>query len=179
MALVTHDHFDHNAVRRLPGSPTLLRGPGELRLGDITVRGVRDLHAGSWGLRGMPNTIFLVESEGIRFCHIGDNRHDIPSEVRTRLGDVDVLMITVDDSCHLLTYQQVDQLVDLVSPHVVVPMHYYIEGLTTESSTLMPPDKWLATQRRVRRLIRGSAEISRKDLLDEREVWVFSPNFHP
>ena len=85
-------------------------------------------------------------------------------------------MVTVDDSCHLLTYEQVDQLADLVSPHVVIPMHYYIDGLTTESSTLMPPDNWLATQRRVRRLNPGPVEISCKDLPDEREVWVFSAN---
>ena len=174
VALVTHHHFDHNAVQGLPGRPTLLRGPGELRLGDITVRGVRDLHAGSSGVRGMSNTIFVIETEGVRFCHIGDNRHDVPGEVRARLGDVDVLMVTVDDSCHLLTYQQVGQLVELISPHVVVPMHYYTEGLTTESSTLMPPDDWLATHGRVRRLNPGPVEISRKHLPDEREVWVLS-----
>ncbi len=175
VALVTHDHFDHNAVQDLPGSPTLLRGPGELSLGDVTVRGVRDLHAGSWGSKGMSNTIFVIEIEGVRFCHIGDNRHDIPGEVREQLGDVDVLMVTVDDSCHLLTYQQVDRLVELVSPRVVVPMHYYIEGLTTESSTLTPPDGWLAPQERVRRLTPGPFEIPHKDLPNEREVWVFSP----
>ena len=175
VALVTHDHFDHNAVQGLPGRPTLVRGPGELRLGDILVHGITELHAGSSGLRGMRNTIFVVESEGVRFCHIGDNRHDIPSEVRAQLGDVDVLMVTVDDSCHLLTYQQVAQLVELVSPRVVVPMHYYIEGLTTESSTLRAPENWLATQRRVRMLNPGPAEISRKELPDEREVCVFFP----
>lgn len=174
MALVTHDHFDHSAIQSLPGSSTLLRGLGEIRLSDITVRGVTDLHSGSSGLRGMSNTIFVIESEGVRFCHIGDNRHNIPSELRAQLGAVDVLMVTVDDSCHLLTYQQVNQLVELVSPHVVVPMHFYIEGLTTKSSTLMPPDNWLITQGRVRRLNPGPVEISRKDLLDEREVWVFS-----
>ncbi len=179
VALVTHDHFDHNAVQDLPGSPTLLRGPGELSLGDVTVRGVRELHAGSWGSAGMSNTIFVIESEGVRFCHIGDNRHDLPGEVRKQLGDVDVLMVTVDDSCHLLTYQQVAGVVELVSPRVVAPMHYYIEGLTTESSTLMPPDGWLATRSRVKRLSPGTVEITREDLPDKREVWVFSPTSIP
>ena len=179
VVLVTHDHFDHNAVQGLSGGPTTLRGPGEFRLGDILVHGIPDLHAGSWGLRGMSNTIFVVESEGVRYCHIGDNRHDIPNEVREQLGKVDALMVTVDDSCHLLTYQQVDQLVEQVSPRVVVPMHYYIEGLTTESSTLRPPENWLATQRRVRRLKTGPVEISRKDLPDERKVWVLSPTLIP
>jgi L-ascorbate metabolism protein UlaG (beta-lactamase superfamily) len=172
---VTHDHFDHNAVEDLPGTPTVLRGPGQFRLDDINVQGVRDLHSSESGRRGMVNTMFVVESDGVRYCHIGDNRHDIPENVLSQLGNVDVLMVTVDDSCHLLTFDQVTQLVSQLSPRVVVPMHYHIGGLTADTSTLEPPEAWLATQRDVLRLHGEPQEIGVKDLPDHQQVWVFPP----
>ena len=175
IVLVTHDHFDHDAVEGLPGQPSLLRGPGELSLGDARISGLLDLHSGRSGMRGKRNTVFLIESEGVRYCHIGDNRHDIPEEMRAQLGRVDVLMVTVDDSCHLLTFEQVDSLVSSLSPRIVIPTHYYIHGLTTDSSTLLPADDWLATQADVLRLASGPVRIARGDLPAEREVWVFQP----
>jgi L-ascorbate metabolism protein UlaG (beta-lactamase superfamily) len=144
-------------------------------LDDITILGVRDLHSSESGRRGMVNTLFVVESEGVRYCHIGDNRHDMPESVLSQLGNVDVLMVTVDDSCHLLTFDQVDRLIDRLSPRVVVPMHYYIEGLTADSSTLESPEGWLATQRDVLRVRGGPQEIGGEGLPDHRQVWVFPP----
>jgi L-ascorbate metabolism protein UlaG (beta-lactamase superfamily) len=170
---VTHDHFDHNELDAFPGQPTVLRGPGEFRLDDLCVTGVMDLHSGRSGCRGLVNTIFIVETAGVRFCHIGDNRHDLPDEVRQDIGGVDVLMVTVDDSSHLLTNEQVDVLVQSLSPRVVVPMHYYIPDLTAVESTLETPDGWLATQGSVRRLQAPEIEISPEGLPDSREVWIF------
>lgn len=170
---VTHDHFDHNAIEDLPGSPTILRGPGRLTLDDIAVTGVQDLHSGRSGRCGMLNTMFVVESNGVRYCHIGDNRHDMPDDIRAQLGSVDVLMVTVDDSCHLLTFDQADRLIEQFSPRVVVPMHYFIEGLTAETSTLKPPDAWLATHEDTLQLGSAPPEITENDLPDRQQVWVF------
>ena len=176
--LVTHDHFDHNAVERVAGCPAVLTGvDGDISFdgGDIFARAVPDLHVPGHGTPAMTNAIFVVEAEGVRYCHIGDNRHDIPGAVREQIEDVDVLMVTVDDSCHLLTFEQVNELVRLMSPRVVVPMHYYVEGLTTEKSTLQPPERWLARQSGVRILDTSSIELRPADLPDRREVWVLQP----
>ena len=175
VVLVTHDHFDHNAIGSVSGDPTVLRGPGVFSSGDVVVRGVADLHAGTSGRAGMRNMIFTVECDDVRYCHIGDNRHDIPASVWTQLGEVDVLMVTVDDSCHLLTYEQVAALVQETAPGVVVPMHYYVDGLTTGTSTLETSERWLADQLDVRRLEAATVDIGRGDLPDGRQVWAFGP----
>ena len=70
--------------------------------------------------------MFRLEVDGVSYLHIGDNRVEWPTEVAQAVGDVDVLMVTVDDSIHLLTYDQVDSLVQRLEPRVVVPMHYAI-----------------------------------------------------
>lgn len=177
VTIVTHDHFDHNAIERVPGLPTLLRGPCEFRLNDVAIRGVLDLHSGRSGLQGLQNTMFAIEIEGVRFCHLGDNRHDFPEAAREQIGDVDVLMVTVDDSCHLLSYEQVGSLIARLEPRVVMPMHYFIEGVTTDrvttsGSPLEPPTKWLSTQGEVKHLSGKALEISRDSLPPSREVWM-------
>ncbi|MCH8281875.1 MAG: MBL fold metallo-hydrolase [Chloroflexi bacterium] len=177
LGLITHAHFDHDAAGRLPESASLLRMPGELRYRDLYVRGIGDLHSNPRGtLPDFPNVMFRLEAGGLRFLHIGDNRADWPAEVAESVGQVDVLMVTVDDSNHLLTYEEVDSLIDRLSPRVVIPMHYQIPGLMPDCAGLRPPDGWLATQQRVKRLGRHSTTFSGQDLPDSTEIWVFEPS---
>ncbi len=175
VALITHDHFDHNAVGSLSKYTTVLRGPGEFRFQDVRLLGVRDVHSRYTPPRLKRNTMFLVDIDGVRCCHIGDNRADPPDDVLAALGPIDLLMITVDDSCHLLACEEVDAMIDRFAPRVVVPMHYFHEGVTKPESGLRPAEDWLATQPRVRRLGSNHADITRDALPDAREVWLFDP----
>ncbi len=171
LVAVTHDHFDHNAVSALPDGTPRMDSAGTRQVGNTTITGISDIHSGSSGRNGMENVIYLVEHEGVRYCHIGDNRHDIPDDVIARLGKVDALMVPVDDSCHLLTFQEVNQLVESLSPMVVIPMHYRIEGLSTETADLEGHQSWARTQSPRRTMRRSSFRIDRRGLPYEREVW--------
>ncbi len=175
LGLITHAHFDHDAVERLPEAASTLRTPGEFATGDLAVRGIGDIHAGASGLRGFPNVMFRLEAAGIRYLHIGDNRAEWPESVAQGVGDVDVLMATVDDSEHLLTYEQVDALIERLRPRVVIPMHYAIAGLHSVECELLPPEGWLTRQRAVRRLDSASFEFATEKLPAKTEVWLFQP----
>ena len=175
LALITHAHFDHDAVDRLPEAASILRMPGEFNTGDLQIRGVADFHSGPARLSDFPNVMFRLEAGGVSFLHIGDNRAEWPAEVAGAVGEIDVLLVTVDDSLHLLTYDQVDSLVQRLQPRIVVPMHYAIPGLTAAECELLPPDGWLARQRTVRRLETDRIEFSGGNLPAQTEVWVFQP----
>lgn len=179
LVAVTHDHFDHNAVSALPDGTPCIDSAGTRQVGNTTITGISDVHSGSSGRNGMENVIYMVEHEGVRFCHIGDNRHDIPDNTLAQLGKVDVLMITVDDSCHLLTYEEVNHLVESLSPMVVIPMHYRVEGLSTDGAELAGPEGWVRTQSPRRTLRRSSFRIDRRGLPYEREVWMIPAELAP
>jgi L-ascorbate metabolism protein UlaG (beta-lactamase superfamily) len=168
-------HFDHDAVTRLPESSSVIRMPGEFRYRDVHIRGILDKHSGTLS-KGMPNVMFSLENSGIRFLHIGDNYIDWSDEVKKNVGNIDVLMLTVDDSCHLLTYSEVDALIKMVKPRVVIPMHYQIPELMPETTTLKAIDEWLFTRRGVRHLGNHSITLSKNDLPVSQEVWVFDPS---
>ena len=127
--------------RPAPEAASVLRTPGEFSTGDLQVRGVRDLHSGASRLRDFPNVMFRLETSDVSFLHIGDNRSDWPAEVARDVGKVDVLMVTVDDSIHLLTYDEVDSLVQRLEPRVVIPMHYFIPGISASDNDLLPPER--------------------------------------
>jgi L-ascorbate metabolism protein UlaG (beta-lactamase superfamily) len=176
LGLITHAHFDHDAAERLPEGASLIRMPGDFTNQDMSVRGVLDLHSGASRLREFPNVMFRLETGGVSFLHIGDNRADWPTDVARAIGEVDVLLVTVDDSNHLLTYEDVDSLVQRLGPKVVIPMHYQIPGLMADDTGLEPPEGWLATQNRVKRLDGSSAEFSPQSLPSQTEVWLFQPS---
>ena len=176
LALITHAHFDHDAADHLLESTSVLRLPGDFHDQDVSIKGILDLHSGRWGREGLRNVMFRLEIAGLRFLHIGDNRGQLPPDVVQQVSFVDVLLVTVDDSCHLLSYKEVDDLIALLNPRVVIPMHYLIPELTTQESTLLAPDGWLATQRMVRRLGAPTIQLSAQSLPSSREVWVMDPS---
>ena len=175
LGLISHAHFDHDAADRLPELASVLRTPGEFATGDLRTLGVRDLHSGASRLSDFPNVMFRLEVDGVSYLHIGDNRADWPPEVARAVGGVDVLMVTVDDSVHLLTYDEVDSLVQRLQPRVVIPMHYYIPGLSSPGNDLLPPERWLERQRTVCRLDSHQADFSADRLPSSTEVWLFQP----
>ena len=175
LGLITHAHFDHDAVERLPEAASILRMPGEFAAGGLRIRGIQDLHSGASRLRDFPNVMFRLESNGVRFLHIGDNRADWPEDVAQAVGDIDVLLVTVDDSNHLLTYEQVDSLVQRLQPSIVIPMHYAIPGLHSSECELLPPDGWLKRQPAMRRLETDRFEFTKRNLPAQTEVWLFQP----
>ena len=175
LGLITHAHFDHDAVDRLPEAASILRMPGKFSTGDLQIRGIGDFHSGASRLRDFPNVMFRLYAGGVSFLHIGDNRVEWPPEVASAVGDIDVLLVTVDDSNHLLTYEQVDSLVQRLQPKVVIPMHYAIPGLTASECELLPADGWLSHQSTVRRLETDRVEFNNGNLPAHTEVWLFQP----
>ena len=181
---ITHDHFDHNASGALGGISTILKSQGGVKVNDLEIKLIPERHSEARHRPGagtdMPNHLVVVESHGVRICHVGDNRAGIAPEAIEALGRIDVLIVPTDDSQHLLTFNETEQLIESVSPRVVIPMHYFQEGLTTEASTLKGIDNWLASQRAdvsVRHI--GSPEVLLADdtlpVTGSREIWVMEP----
>ncbi len=178
---VTHDHFDHNASRAVGGVSTILKSRAGVKVNDLDVKLIPERHSRALHRPGagtdMPNHLVVVESHGVRLCHVGDNRADIAPEAIDAVGRVDVLTVPVDDSQHLLTYEEAERMVEMLDPRVVIPMHYFQEGLTAEASKLKGIEGWLASlgpDVPVRHV--GSPEITlASDTLPDpgsREVWV-------
>jgi L-ascorbate metabolism protein UlaG (beta-lactamase superfamily) len=102
--------------------------------------------------RSWDNCLIVVETGGLRILHWGDNRHDPPEHVWSRLGRIDIALLPLDGSQHVMSYAMTASIIERLRPKVVVPHHYYIWDVTQRASTLLPADAWVEAQPRARRL---------------------------
>ncbi len=180
--LISHPHYDHDGGRyrglEVPWAPgaRLLDASGEYTVGDMQVTGVAGKHADPYGKEfGQRNTIWLVQVDGIRIVHVGDNGPLTEANVRA-LGRVDVLMLPIDADYHILSQSQIDGIVAALRPRVLVPMHYRLPDLEAEPdspSDLGEIDSWLAGRQDVIRVGSHRRSFSTDDLPAEPAVWVF------
>ena len=85
----------------------------------------------------------VIETGGLRILHWGDNRPNPPEEVWDWLGEIDIVLLPVDNSRHVIGFDAVDAIIDRLDPKVIVPHHYYIWDMTQRQSTLQVPNQWL------------------------------------
>ena len=130
--LITHDHFDHNAyqlVRKGIGTEVFSMRRGEFRVGKHKVVGVESYHDKFKGRRRGKNILYLIEVDGVKFLHTGD-LGDIPSSQDINLiKEPHVIFVPVGGT-FTLEPEEVLELIKIIKPKAVVPMHYWLEGTT-------------------------------------------------
>jgi L-ascorbate metabolism protein UlaG (beta-lactamase superfamily) len=130
---ISHAHPDHVYTRSIRAALTLTR-PGEYEFRDLLVTGVRSFHDGQGGSARGDNMIFAVEIEGVHVCHLGDLGHLLTDEQLSELGPIDVLLVPVGGHT-TLTPAEAAEVVAQVSPKLVIPMHFAVDGGSTDLLT--------------------------------------------
>ncbi|MDP1846011.1 MAG: MBL fold metallo-hydrolase [Candidatus Moranbacteria bacterium] len=124
---VSHDHFDHNNAEALKGEPQVLDLPGEYSIKGVSIRGISAFHDKQEGAERGLNTIFVLESEGIRFCHLGDLGGPLDKKQLEEINGVDILAVPIGGT-FTLDGKEAKAVVDQVEPKIVLPIHYSIPG---------------------------------------------------
>ena len=140
---VSHDHQDHNQYQLVKGVKRVVSGPGEYEIAGISIIGIPSFHDDKKGeLRGR-NTIYVIEAEGLRLCHLGDLGHALSQELVQEIGEVDILMVPVGGE-FTIGPKEASQVVIDIEPKIVVPMHFSLPGLNKEVfSKLSSVDEFL------------------------------------
>ena len=130
LVTISHDADDHNYAKGVKSGFKTLNGPGEYEVSGVFVTGLelRGERKKSKEPDKLRNTVFLFEFEDLTICHLGDLDH-VPSQaqVEETLGEVDVLLIPVGGG-ESLNATQASEVVSLLEPHIVIPMHYKVTG---------------------------------------------------
>ncbi len=170
--LVSHDHFDHNAVRLVNKSTSkVVREAGSRTLDNIKIKGLSSYHDMAEGSKRGDNIIYKFQDEGISFCHLGDLGHMLDDAVIEKLKPVDFLFIPVGGT-FTIGPEIAKKVVDKIKPSIAVPMHYKVGGLSLDIQSVnsflsLYPDEKIHK-------VGVELDFIRSDLPDETEVWVFS-----
>ncbi|MFZ6026267.1 MAG: MBL fold metallo-hydrolase [Chloroflexota bacterium] len=135
---VSHDAPGHNFISAVKGYTHLITGPGEFEIGSVFLTGVQT--NGHKRASDEPrNTLYVFDYNGVNVAHLGDLRR-VPSQQEVEaLGNVDVALVPVGGGGGL-TAAKAAEVISLLEPGYVIPMHYGIKGSPLKLASL---DKFL------------------------------------
>lgn len=163
---VSHDHADHNHVSGVKGAPRVVDGPGEYEIQGVFITGIATFHDKKKGAQRGRNTVFLFEFDGLTICHLGDLGH-VPTQAQVEaLSDVDILLIPVG-GVSTIGAPQAAEIISLLEPQVVIPMHYKTKALATK---LAPVDRFLQEMGLKKLAAQESLKVTGSTLPEETQI---------
>lgn len=135
---VSHAHENHCHVQSVKDA-FVIEGPGEYEVGGVTVRGLPMYHDATQGSELGRNTVYVIEVDEVRICHLGDLGHTLADAALEAIGAVDVLLVPVGGG-RSLDGARAAEVVRQVEPRYVVPMHFGHPSIRQE---LAPVDRFL------------------------------------
>jgi L-ascorbate metabolism protein UlaG (beta-lactamase superfamily) len=126
IVLISHDHPGHSNLTAVKPEFKTITGPGEYEIHDVFVTGIRTYHDANKGESSGKNTAYLLDAEGITFCHLGDIGHALTNEQLEAVNGCDVLMIPVGGGT-VITTEQAVEMIGQIEPKIVIPMQYATE----------------------------------------------------
>ncbi len=128
---VSHDHDDHSYTQVVRDGAYEVRGPGEYEVAGVSVIGLPTYHDAEKGAKQGRNTVYLIEIDDVRVCHLGDLGHKLDDAEAEAVAAPDVLLVPVGGRT-TMNGELAAEVVRQLEPRYVVPMHYAIAGLKVE-----------------------------------------------
>ena len=124
LVTVSHQHENHAYLDAVGKAARVIDGPGEYEVSGITVFGIPTYHDNVQGADHGRNTVYVLEVDEIRICHLGDLGHRLDDEAVEAIGTpIDVLLVPVGGG-NTLNAALAAEVVRLIEPRWVVPMHF-------------------------------------------------------
>lgn len=169
---VSHDEPGHSAVDMVKGSNYVLRGPGEYEVGGVFIYGIPLHYMDEEKGIARKNVAYKIEfTNNLTVLHLGDLSHVPDQSTIEDLGEVHVVLVPVGGGNSLKASMAAD-VVSLIEPSYVVPMHYQIPGLNID---LDPVDKFLKAMGISKVQEEEVLRVTGSDLPEQPQVIVLQP----
>lgn len=139
---VSHNTPGHNYTNAVKGTAHIIDGPGEFEIGGVFITGIQTNGFTKKTAEEPRNTMFLFDYNGVNILHLGDlNRVPTQSEVEA-IGPVHVALVPVGAGGSL-TAIKATEVISLLEPNIVIPMHYATPAATNTMVKMEPLSKFL------------------------------------
>jgi len=138
IVLITHSHY--NNTKTISGSPFIIDSPGEYEIKEIFIQGIYAHHNLLPNKEKKLTTIYIIEVEGIRICHLGDfGQKELTTEQIEQIGEIKILMLPIG-GVDTISAQEAVEVISQIEPKIIIPMYYQIPKLKIKLDGL---DKFL------------------------------------
>ena len=164
---ISHDAKGHNHQAAVSGRRHMLTGPGEYEIGGVFITGISTVRQSG----ALANVLFVFDYKDLTIAHLGDMA-DVPTQTQIEaLEQVNVLLVPVGGG-NSLNAAKAAELVSMLEPSVVVPMHYKIPGLKVD---LEGVDRFLKEMGSTEPSEEASLKLTASNLPDETQVVLLTP----
>ena len=164
IVLSTHEHYDHNNVKAVGGNYFLIEGPGEYEIKEVFIQGIPAFHDDLQGKERGGMTIFTIEAEELRLCHLGDlGQKELTPDQLEKIGEIDILMIPIGGN-YTISGKEAVKIMSQIEPKIIIPMHYALPKLKVK---LEGVEKFLKTMGIKKIEPVNKLTIKKKELLEE------------
>ncbi len=120
---ISHDAPGHNNATAVRGRQHVITGPGEFEIGGVFITGIQTNGKKKRNTNELRNTLYVFDYNGVTVAHLGDLSR-VPSQTEVEaLGTVNVALVPVGGGGGL-NAAKASEVVSLLEPGYVVPMHY-------------------------------------------------------
>ena len=164
---VSHDAPGHNYLDGVTGREHALTGPGEYEIGGVFITGISTVQE----VRTKSNVLFLFDYDGLTVAHLGD-MEKVPSQTQIEaLEQVNILLLPVGGG-NSLNASQAAELVSMLEPSIVIPMHYKLPGLSLELDGV---ERFLKEMGVTEPVSENSLKVTAGNLPEETQIVLLSP----
>lgn len=124
---ISHQARGHSNLDAVSGASHVLTGAGEYEIGGVFITAISNYDKES----DRRNVLYVFDYNGITVAHLGDIER-VPTQKQIEaLGLINVLLVPVGAG-NSLNATQAAELVSILEPNIVVPMHYQMPNLKIE-----------------------------------------------
>jgi len=124
--LITRKDWEHSGEKNISGNPFIIDGPGEYETKEVFVEGIPIPSAGK---EKSFDTIYTIESEEIKICHLGFlGEKELSDDQVEKIGETDILMIPVG-GLDTISAKEAIKIMSQIEPKITIPMYYQIPKL--------------------------------------------------
>lgn len=163
---ISHQAPGHNNHANVKGAQRIISGPGEYEIGGVFITGaaMHDLEASP----AKANVAYTFDFDGLKIAHLGDLSHVPHQSTIESMGTVNIALVPIGGGGGL-NATQAAEVVSLLEPNIVIPMHYKTEESVLE---LEPADKFLR-EMGVSRIQQGETlKVTASSLPEQTQIFV-------
>jgi L-ascorbate metabolism protein UlaG (beta-lactamase superfamily) len=164
---ISHDAAGHNDESAVTTPQHSLRGPGEYEIGGVFITGISTTN----DTKTPENVLYLFNYNGVTVAHLGDMAK-VPTQTQIEaLEEVNVLLVPVGGG-NSLNAAQAAELVSMLEPNIVVPMHYKIPSLKLD---LEDVERFLKEMGVSRPEAESSLKVTTSSIPEETQIVLLEP----
>jgi L-ascorbate metabolism protein UlaG (beta-lactamase superfamily) len=167
---ISHEHYDHNNTMGIKGKPVVLKGTVNRNTHKMFFQGISSYHDSVYGKYRGNNTIFVIKTDEMVLCHLGDLGHLLENTQLEEINQVDILFIPIG-GYYTLNHNQADQVIKQIKPKIVLPMHYKTDAVKW---SIDPLSFFLDKKQNIKMIGANFFEIDTQSLPEKTTIYVLN-----